>query len=191
MISAKDVSAVIVTRGDVDLAPILKTLPYDEVIVYDNSKSATDYKCHGRFVGALAARNDVVYFQDDDLIFTAHDKLLAAYEPGKIVANMPSPWYEREHYDEMRCVLVGAGSLMPRALVKPCFDRYLAAWPMDDLFLTYCDVVVGILAPGKRVDLGYEILPHATAPDRINLQPGQLERKREMQRRALEIRNAG
>jgi hypothetical protein len=189
MISAKDVSAVIVTRGDVDLSPILATLPYEDVVVWDNSKRKTDEGIYGRYLAIKQAKSKVIYFQDDDLLFTAHDELIAAYEPGKIVANMPSPWYERESYDELGCALVGAGALVPRALPQKALARYLKRYPLDDLFRTYCDIPVGILSPSKRVDLGYEILPCATAPNRVNLQPGQLERKRAMQRRAVEIRD--
>lgn len=189
MISAKDVSAVIVTRGDVDLRPILETLPYEDVVIWDNSKRKKDEGIYGRYLAIKQAKGKVIYFQDDDLLFTAHDQLLDAYEPGKIVANMPSPWYEREGYDALGCALVGAGALVPRALPQKALVSYLHRYPMDDLFRTYCDIPVGILSPSKRVDLGYEILPCATASNRVNLQPGQLERKHAMQTRSLEIRS--
>src|SRR5262245_25366483 len=48
-IRARDVSAVIVTRGNVDLQPILDTLPYDDIVVWDNSKRPTDLKILGRY----------------------------------------------------------------------------------------------------------------------------------------------
>lgn len=189
MIDASQVSAVIVTRGDVDLRPILATLPYDEVIVWDNSRKPWDARCFGRYLAIAEAAHDVIYHQDDDILFTAHEALLAAYEPGRITANMPSPWWERTGYDKIDCQLVGAGSLSPRDLHHAPFDAYLADWPLDELFLTYADQVYGILAPGERYDFGYEILPHATAPGRIATLPGQAERKWTVQARALALRS--
>ena len=187
---ASEVTAVIVTRGDVDLTPILETLPFDDVVIWDNSQRQVDAKCYGRFLAIEEAENETIYFQDDDLIFTAHDELLAVYEPGQITSNMPSPWYERTNYDTLRCCLVGAGSLVPRDLPEQAFSRYLSECPMDDLFLDYCDQVFGMLSPGKRYDFGYEILPYAEAPGRIYTSPGASERKAEIQRRVLAIRDA-
>ena len=181
------ISAVIVTRGDVDLAPILDTLPYDDVVVWDDRKRGSK-GCYGRYLAMVEAKHDIVYFQDDDLIFTAHDELLAHYEPGRITANMPSPWYERTGYDVIGCHLVGAGSLVDKDLPQKAFHTYLEHWPEDALFYDYCDQIHGILTPGLRLDLGYEVLPYASGPDRIYTQPGAAERKLIVQRRALALR---
>jgi hypothetical protein len=191
VLSAADVTAVIVTRGDVDLTPIIGTLPY-RTVVFDNSEWGADLKCYGRYAGAvlMAEPEQVIYFQDDDLIFSKHEELLAAYEPGKIVANMPSPWNELNGYAARDQVLVGAGSLCDNHLWAAAFDRYLSAYLFDDLFLTYCDQVFGMLAPSKRLDLGYQILPYAAGPDRIYTQPGADARRTEMINRALALREA-
>lgn len=183
-----DTTAIIVTRGDIDLQPILDTLPYGEIVVWDNSQRPTDEKCYGRFLAMREASNDLIYFQDDDVIFTQHAELRAAHDPGRITANMPSPWYENAGYDQERSVQVGAGSLLERDLPWSAFDAYLAQWPLDDLFLTYCDDIAGILLPSLRVDLGYEVLPHASAPGRIFTTPGSQDRRREVAQRALAIR---
>lgn len=188
-ISADDVCAVIVTRGNVDLAPILTTLPYPEVIVWDDRERGSQ-GCYGRYLAAKEATRPVVYYQDDDLIFTAHDALLAAYEPGRLTVNMPSPWYETCGYDKLRQALVGAGSLSDRSLPFPALDRYLAEWPEDDLFRLYCDVAVGMLTPHTRLDLGYQVLPYASAPGRIYTVAGAPARKAEMQRRVMAIRDS-
>lgn len=144
--------------------------------------------CYGRYLAAHEVSTPVVYFQDDDVLFTAHDDLLALYEPERMVVNMPSPWYEQCGYDKLQQALVGAGSLVDAHLPYPAIDRYLNVYPFDDLFLDYCDVVVGMLTPHKRVDLGYEVLPHASDPGRIYTSPGAAERKAEMQRRVLALR---
>jgi hypothetical protein len=59
----------------------------------------------------------------------------------------------------------------------PGARRYLAATRCDDLFLTYADVVVGMLTPHERIDLGYEVLD-ARERTRTDLhQPGAADRK--------------
>lgn len=186
-LSASDVSAVIVTRGDVDLGRILSSLPYEDQVVWDNSKRERNASVYGRYLAMAECKHDVIFFQDDDLVFTAHDELLAAYEPDRITGNMPDPWYTRTEYDKLGMVLVGAGSLMHRDLPWPAFERYLAVWPEDALFLDYCDFINAKLAPGLRLDLGYEILDHCTGPDRINTQPGSHHRRAEMLQRVFHL----
>jgi hypothetical protein len=190
-IPADKVSAVLVTKGDVDLDPILDRFPeFDELIIWDNSKSPVDMKTLGRHLAEQFCRNDVIYHQDDDLIFRNFGRLLEAYEPGRITANMPSPWYETVGYPEKRQVMLGAGSLIDKGLAGQALDRYLAVHPFDDDLLVYCDCVVGALVPSFRVDLGYEILPWADKPGRISTLPGCWERKAMMDNRAFQIRAA-
>jgi hypothetical protein len=183
-----NVTAIIVTRGDINLQPIIATLPYTELIIWDNAQRPTNEKCFGRYLAITEATHDVIYYQDDDVIFRNHHQLLAAYQPGKITANMPSPWYERTGYQELNCAQVGAGALLDRRLPDPAIRLYLEHWPKDDLFLDYCDDIVGMLTPWQRHDFGYEILPHATAPGRISTRPGATERQAEIRRRALSLR---
>lgn len=178
------ITAVIATRGDVDLTRILETLPYDEIIVFRSQLG-----CFGRYLALRRARNETVYLQDDDLIFTRHANLLELHRPGRITANMPSPWYENAGYNFEQSVQVGAGSLLERDLPWPALQRYLEHWPADDDFHVYCDDIVGILTPSFRVDLGYEVLPVASAPNRIWTQPGAAERRRKVALRALTLRN--
>ena len=185
-----DVCAAIPTRGNVDLGPILATLPYAEIRVR-NERYRAPQGCYGRYLAAYDTRKPLIYLQDDDLLFTAHEELLALYEPGKIVCNMPSPWYEQTGYDRLDQCLVGAGSIMDAGLPYPAIDKYLNEYPADDLFYDYCDVVVGMLTPYVRVDLGYEVLPYASDPGRIHTSPGAQERKEEMQRRVKELRDRG
>lgn len=189
-ISLDDIAAVIVTRGDVDLGPILATLPYTELVVWNDRERGYSRGCYGRYLAALETDRPIIYYQDDDLIFTAHDELLAMYEPGLMTVNMPSPWYERAGYDKLDQALVGAGSLVSRDLPFPALDRYLNEYPEDDLFYRYADVAVGMLTPYRRFDLGYEVLDYASAPGRIYTDTGAAERKAEMQHRVMALREA-
>ncbi len=190
MAKLSDVSAVIVTRGDHPeaIGEILDSLPYEDVVIWDNSKREKDEKCLGRYLGMIFTRNELIYLQDDDILFTAHEQLLEAHQPGRITANMPSPWYERTGYDREESVQVGAGSLMERSMPSKAFAQYLSLWPEDDLFLTYCDDICGILLPSLRVDLGYTILPHADDPGRICTTEGCWERRATVAGRALALR---
>jgi glycosyltransferase involved in cell wall biosynthesis len=85
VVTACDVTAVIVTRGDVDLQPILATLPYGETIIWNNAEK----RLANPAASAATSRSQrptkpVIYFQDDDLIFTAHDELMQHYEPDRM-----------------------------------------------------------------------------------------------------------
>jgi glycosyl transferase family 2 len=184
-IRARDVSAVIVTRGDVDLDPILETLPYQDVVVWDN-RFEVDQKILGRYMALEQCAHEIVYFQDDDVIFTAHDQLLAAYEPGRIVANMDDPWVQACGYHDM--VLLGAGSIADRNLFWPALNRYLDEHPRDDDFLLECDFIVGTMVPWKRVDLGYTPREFADDADRLYRQPWQAEAKKRVRERARALR---
>lgn len=79
------VSAIIVTRGDVDLRSVLYSLPEEwEVLVWDNrAGTVTTWKgskwgvvahpvanlsVYGRYAAIAHAANDLIYVQDDDVI---------------------------------------------------------------------------------------------------------------------------
>lgn len=189
MIDPSEVSAIIPTRGDVDLESIVATLPYDEVIIWNNAEHIENARTFGRYLAIAQAKHDTIYFQDDDLIFTAHEQLCAAHnkEDGLFTSNMPSPWWE-EQYERFDMALVGAGSLVPRDLPWAAFGRYLSLWPRDEMFLNYCDMVNGVLTPYRRYDFGYTILPQAGYPNRIHRTPGEANRKQLVIDRALAIR---
>jgi hypothetical protein len=185
-ITPKDVSAIIVTRGDVNLDPILSSLPYDDVIVWDNSKADHDYKIFGRYAAIPEARHAVVYWQDDDVIFRNHAELLKCYQPGIAIANMDDAWVKGAGYDN-NLVLFGAGSLCDAHLPQEIFSKYLETHPWDDDVLLECDFAFGTLVNWARVDLGYEVRDFADAADRLYLQPGQTQRKWRMINRCLEM----
>lgn len=184
-ITAKDVSAIVVTRGDVPLEPILNTIPYDDVVVWDNSKADHDYKIFGRYAAIPEARHSVVYWQDDDVIFERHKELMVHYQPGVAICNMDQAWIQGAGYEHN--VLFGAGSLCDAWLPNQIFGRYLEQHPWDDDVLVEADFCFGTLVNWFRVDLGYRVREFADNPDRLYLQPGQTERKWRMIQRCLEM----
>jgi hypothetical protein len=167
-LTAASVSAVLVTRGDVDLAEILASLPYDDVVVWNNAERE-DLKTYGRYAAIAEAKHDVIYFQDDDILFKEHDRLMDAYEPGVMLANMSPGWVRgRDLHDS---VFVGAGALLDRDIPAKAFAKYDRLYPRDELFYYYPEALVSIPSRIKRVDLPLTVLPWGYAPNRMNAQP--------------------
>jgi hypothetical protein len=171
MLRYEDVTACLITKGDQPemLARILQTLPYPEVIVWDDTRP--EHRVYGRFQAMREAKTRVCYTQDDDCLFTHHDELMAAYEDG-------IPTYVYGHYPEEGgfgdTPLPCGGALVPKDVAFAAHDRYLEHYPADEAFLLYCDFACGILYPRfKQVHLPFEIdLTVAQRPDRICNTPG-------------------
>lgn len=179
-----EITAILITRGDTDLRPIVDTLPYDELIVWDDTRP--DLKVYGRYQAILEAKTPVVYLQDDDCIFRHHADLVEAYEPGLLVANYG--------HGETPCgyedvALVHGGALVDRDIPARAFDRYLEHFPADDDFHREADMIFGCLTPFRYVHLPYEILPLASHPSRMCQQPWQREKKMRATNRARWIRD--
>lgn len=191
MLDQRDVTACLVTRGDQPemIDRILKALIFDQAIVWDNSVNR-DWKCAGRYLAAMQAHTDVVYFQDDDVVVPQETQrtLLDSYEEGVCVAN----WGHGDNpdgYDDLP--LVCGGAIVDRGL---CFDsivQYAALWPLDEAFQYEADFVVGVLYPDFRhLYLPFEInYPVAQHPSRLVNQPWQRDLKLEITGRARAIRD--
>ncbi len=160
-----NVSAVIPTRGDVDLAPILESLPFRDVVIWDNSKRPRDYGIYGRYAAIREAKYPVVVTQDDDLIVTCWLDLLDAYQPGWLTVNYPEPW---------DIPWVARGAIFDCDLPGRAFQRYLARFPFDRYFThSACDGVFALLTQRVQViDEGSVDLPHGFAPGRVSTSPG-------------------
>lgn len=188
-ISPDKISAVLVTRGDVDLEPVLEPIRkagIEDIVVWDNSKRE-DEKIYGRYRALDECKNDVIFSIDDDVIFTAFDPLFQSYEPGMIVANMDPAWIQGAGYGD-KVTLIGAGALWEKHLPLVAFAKYLAVHPLDDEFLLNCDFVFGSMTPSKRVNLGYEVREFADDEDRLYRQPGQTESKWRLIERGVALR---
>ncbi len=163
-----NVTACLVTRGDVDMQPILDSLSGIDVELWNNSVE-DDAGVYGRYLAVGRATHDIVYVQDDDCLLTAEaiDRIVTAYEPGRIVANMPPDF--RAHYTDS--CLVGFGAVFDRDLPARAFERYrLAEMPWDRRLRP--DVVFTALTPFTLVDVPFEHLPYAFGPDRMYRQRG-------------------
>ena len=181
-----DIAAVIVTRGDVDLSCILETLPYPEIVVWNNSTRPFNCGVLGRYLAILETTKPIIYTQDDDCIFREHEALLAAYVDGEIIGNMPaSHWLGHPGY-----TLLGWGSLMRRDLPWRSIEHWLRQYPLEghDVRQLPLDVVVAVLTPSQRVDLGHEEMPWKGDVHRTHRQAGFQERIDDFYHRAQALR---
>ena len=191
MIEQQNVTACLVTRGDQQehLDLILESLVFDNILIWDNSVNR-DWKVAGRYLAAMQAPTDVVFFQDDDVLVPLETQLalLEAYEEGVCVANW-GHGVDPDGYEDLP--LVCGGAVVDRGL---CFDsivQYAAEWPLDEAFQYEADFVVGVLYPSFRhlhlpFEINMEIAQHHT---RLVNQPWQHELKFEITERARVIRD--
>ena len=198
----EDVCAVLLTRGDCpsEMQRIHATLPYEEVLVvlpHQVQRAVGDHwevvcnrrhdlRLFGRWKAHELSSRPVVYMQDDDVLFRSHDALLDAYRPGRLVCNMHDAWIRAQHYHDL--VLPGLGSLCDRGLAAPHLDHYHRSFPVDERFYVDADFVAGVLCPSDVVDLGAEVLPAASAPGRLSMEPGQMDGKWRTIRQARTLR---
>lgn len=195
MLTPRDVTAVIVTKGDVDLRPVLDSLIFPEVVVWDNSKSE-NLMTYGRVAAARRARTSVIYSQDDDIVHSPESQvqILAAYEPGFLTGCMWEEWSAGAYkqgipsgYADL--VFPGSGSISDLCVWVESIDEYLAEWPYDDFFKLWCDTIIGVISPTRQLDIRFEALEWAEAPDRMANMDDAVALKTEAIRRARLVRD--
>lgn len=204
MITADQVCAVLVTRGDVNLDPIRETLPYGDIVIWDNGafaklKSFGDFRVFGRYMGILETRKSYIYFQDDDCIVRNHEQLIEAWEPGKVVGNFRKDAARERYFHDS--TLLGWGSLFERELPFRAFFRYARYFPIDEEFMfgLGAEFTWPILTPSKKVIVeiaeggAVEWLDENGAvfarADRMSNQPGFYEEMERVMQRAREVRD--
>ena len=194
MLSPSDVTAVIVTRGDVDIQPVLDSLIFDNVEVWDNSSVKQDQMTYGRVLAAMRAPTEVIYSQDDDLIHSHENqrRILEAYDEERMTGCMWPEWsagaYEQgieNGYDDL--VFPGSGSISHRDTWLDAIDLYLDSYPRDDFFRLWSDTLIGVIAPTTQLDLRFEILPVAANGERMANLPDAVALKTEAITRGRKI----
>ena len=190
------VSAVIVTRGNTDLTPVLDSLVFDDVVIFVNSQEPYDAMTYGRVLALERAQHPVIYSQDDDIIHTPENQaaIVAAYQPDVLTGCMWPDWSAgaraqgiRGGYDDL--VFCGSGAVYDAHLPGQAVSRYLDHYPYDDFFLLWCDTIVGVLSPTRQLDIRFDALPEAEADYRMCNLPDAVAQKTEAIRRAREIRD--
>lgn len=195
-INPAGVSAVLVTRGNVDLTHVLDSLIFDEVVVWDNSVEDVDQMTYGRSLAVARAKHPIIFSQDDDIVHSPENQLriLDEYEPGVLVGCMWDEWSEgaktqgiSQGYDDL--VFAGSGSVYDSHIPGDAIARYLDRYPLDDFFRLWCDTLVGVIAPNRQVDIRFDILPCATDDYRMCNQENAVELKTEAIMRARQVRD--
>ncbi len=198
MITADQVTAVLVTMGDVDLAEITNHMPSEfEIVTWNNlDGSRPDYKVFGRYMGILEATRPVIVFIDDDCWLTRDQwqVMLDAYEPGVVTGNMiyDDPTWRKRYHDT---TLLGWGSIFDRDLPWQAFMRYARHGALDWDFMTSpggAEVVFPMLSKCKTVvagatwlgDPGHEVFGRSNRmsnqPDFLKTRLGWLDRARQV-----------
>jgi hypothetical protein len=154
-----NVTAIVVTRGDVDLSPIFDSFiaagfGEGQVYVWDNSK-LEDLAVYGRYAAIEHAKTDLIYVQDDDVVLHhgSIEAIINAWLQGAnygiegpprtvtfvpvgvaardvVVCNMPANFRARHFYDEHS--LVGFGACFHRDAPRRAFGRWADyIWTQD------------------------------------------------------------
>lgn len=183
---------MLVTRGNVDMVPIIASLPFPQVIVWNNrSRGRGNELVYGRYKPIFdEATADAIYVQDDDCLLPPESirALLAAHEPGALVANMPERF--RQHYPDS--ALVGFGAVFDWHLPATAFLKWRDGGhkQLDARFKRCCDVVFTTLTERRiLVDVAYEDMPYASDSDRMWKQPGHYGERIEVLELARKVRD--
>jgi hypothetical protein len=187
-----EVAAIVVTKGDQDIRPVLASLPEEwEQVVWDNSVER-DLHVYGRYAAIERTDADLIYVQDDDCIVSDPQALVDAWDEMRalaeieqtpdpaafVVCNMP-PEFRHDFYTEH--ALVGFGAVFHRDAPQRAFEKF----QMDNYGLTFpltsptevswfhrtCDIVFTALTPRVLVNVPVESLPYAYHYDRMYRQP--------------------
>ena len=195
------VSAIIVTRGNVDLSAQIAALPKEwEVVVWDNGVNAVyvndemveshrdDVAVYGRYLAIEYATHKQIYVQDDDCIVSDPERITQAWfeqcpsitlgwershsnTPYRGIVSNMPERFRHDFYE--RHALVGFGASFERDAPRRAFDAFFEMGFEFDwpFFYRTCDIVFTGLTEHTRVDVPHEDMPYASDPDRMWRQP--------------------
>jgi len=196
VIDASQVTAVLVTRGNMDLTPVLDSLIFDDVVVWNNAESPQDEMTYGRVLAITRAKHPVIYSQDDDIVHSPENQqaLLDEYQPGVLTGCMWDEWSKGAAAQGIFCgyadlVFPGSGAVYDAEVVTRACGQYLAEYEFDDFFRLWCDTICGIIAPTRQLDIRFDALPEAEADYRMCNLPDAEKLKAEAIRRARLVRD--
>lgn len=149
----------------------LRSFPFiDEVLIWDNSgkKNVINY---GRYLAAKAARNEIIYTQDDDCIIENVASLYSTFVAlnGEKMVNGMKP--ERASAYRGKDSIVGWGAFFRREWAS-VLNKYIAKWGEDYIFHRETDRIFTVLCPVERlqVDAVVKDFSSAMAPYALSLQ---------------------
>jgi len=164
----------------------------DEIILRDNSKSDNLIN-YGRYLAAKEAKNDIVYFQDDDCLVKNLDKVYDKFieDPSRI-CHSGTKNYEKVIEDNMyydaQMALAGWGSFSQKGWIN-ILDKYINKYGKDYCFLRETDRIFSLLRNQKHnFILGdIEHLPGKDDEFALSMQPDHIKYKKLAIQRALEL----
>ena len=194
-VDPSQVAVCLVTIGDVDLAPILATVPDGcEVVVWDNSRRA-DYMVFGRYMAILEATRPIVFTQDDDCVVPIAE-ILSHYDPCVVTGNLirEDVVWRRRYHDT---TLLGFGAVFDAHLPWLAFAKYARKGPLDWEFISSpggAEVVFPMLSRCKTVLCGGEWLGEPGQEvfgrsNRMSNRPGFMEARLAWLERARRVRD--
>jgi hypothetical protein len=141
------VTAVLITREKRYPTDIRFNFPFDETLIKTSCQNVND-----RYDMALQARNDLIYFQDDDAEIDIL-RLWSQYN-GRIT-NVISPWH-RNFYHQTGITLVGWGAFFPKEFIDfTPWTRVYGALPhqeADRVFTFLNQPHNSILLPIRKIE---------------------------------------
>ena len=203
------ISACLVTRGDIDMHPIVDSLPNEwEVVIWNNGAGLCtvlppgrpksgyseweieDCAVYGRYAAIAHASGDLIYVQDDDVLVSEPATIatiglgirMNAEEPmmDVIVCNMPQE-FRHSFYEEH--ALSGFGAVFPRSLPDRTFQwfrEHCTAELPEGMFNRTCDIVMTGLTQRVLVDYPIEHMPYASDENRMWKQPSHQGERNQM-----------
>lgn len=155
---------MIPTRGDVDLTPILASLPPAwPVVVWDNLTRPENLRVYGRYAALAEVETEFVYTQDDDAICPAAQIARAWKRSYRDMVFLNA--------DDGETPWLGFGSIFRRDLPYVAIDRFTARYGWSDDVLWWADVIVSQLTSWRNQPFGFESLPYAVEEHRMFMQP--------------------
>jgi hypothetical protein len=189
VIDLSDVMAVIPTRGDHDLSPILDDLIFDYA-VWDNS-ALHDMGAFSRYWAIGQVGTPYIYTQDDDCLVSpdVQRALVREYEDGGPMLSNMNP----DHNAGMPLLaLPGWGAIFATDEPQEAFTRWFHHYPedagTDDFLRIGCDIIFPVLTDSRMLDLGHVDMPWAWDENRTHLQPGYHRKKLDYYHRAATLR---
>lgn len=119
------ISAVLITIKDKYPEQVWERLNlkfFDEYIIETNCPSI-----YRRYELAKQAKNDIIYFQDDDCLVN-YQQLFKKYD-GRLTNTMTLPF--QAQYEPLGCTLVGWGCYINRSMLS-VFDKYIERYGHDE-----------------------------------------------------------
>lgn len=133
----------------------------DEIIVWDNRK--INLINYGRYLGALEAKNNTIYVQDDDCIVKNLRQLVESYDKTCIVSNMKEGHFT--YYQKEKDTLVGWGALFEKQWI-PILNKYIKEYGFDYLFFREADrIFTGLFGKFKNIVADVDDFPSARDPE--------------------------